>query len=239
MILLLIPFLLFDGTFLIRLTASKRYALAGTYFSVTRILAVIGLAFYYFHSLASLTSATSDGGFVLYGSVAYTLLTALTAFTAFYSKVKRKLSLATLCVSIAGLITFAFLYFGIGPNVKNPNSALAGSIVRSRQDQQTARDLQLIDGCISIDIATDNKLPPTMQAAIAEDGGESPDGCTAGEGVGRRLNNYTYKPLADLGFQLCATFYTRVSEPSSIGNSTKADNHGKGYQCFTYDQYGF
>src|ERR1700744_173648 len=130
MILLLIPLLLFDGIFLIRLTGSKRYILGSAYFSVTRIIAVVFLALYYFHYLANLTSATNQGEVVLYGSIAYILLTAFTAFASFYSNVKSKLSLATLCVSVIGLITFAVLYFGMGPNAKNPNSAFARSIVR-------------------------------------------------------------------------------------------------------------
>jgi len=238
MILLLLPLLLFDGIFLMGLTSSKRYVLASTYFSVTRIIAVVLLTLYYFHYLVNLTSATSQGAFIPCVSIAYILLTALTAFASLYGKVRSKLSFVTLCVSIIGLIACAVLYFGIGPNVNNPGSTITGPIVHSRQDQQSARDLELIDGCIALDITANNKLPPTMQAAINKYGGSSPQSCTAGEDVSNRLGNYTYTPLNGLNYKLCATFHGSASEPSSIGNSSQADNHGKGYQCFTYDQYG-
>jgi hypothetical protein len=203
-----------------------------SYFSVTRMLVLIGMT-RSFYGYAQYGSTLQNDSTVRYTAIIIGFALIFSgAGIVFYRAVKGKWQLILLlAAALFSLLAIGYINIAIGHSEKpSANGGLAGT----RRDNQTARDFQLLSQDIDNYMlnAANYAFPTDLRQAIT-----APNSYGSEENVADRVDRYTYTYDNLAGtFKLCAVFTTDTtgSEPETTG-VTKAYRHMKGYQCFSFE----
>jgi hypothetical protein len=217
------------------LTVSKKFTVLGYYFPVSRIL-TLSWIIYAYYSVDSTYISSDNPPINIALALAYIGLSIISLAVLSYCHVNRWLNVAATIIATLGFIGLITMQANIGPNASHSSFAFAQSELNTRHDLLTSSDLTDLANCLDEEGVTDSALPTSLRTVI--------DKCGDAAGVNEvitRLKNYTYKIIAPSGsnmsYQLCAIFLNSASGSTSTGDY-RANNHGKGYQCFTYSAYG-